>query len=139
MRTRLLAIVISLVVLVVIGLGAPLAVSVASSQSQRLFTDRLTDTDRFASLAQHPLSASDFNSLKAALTRYEQVYGVRAAVVDVSRHVVAQSPDGINPADPLVAAAVGAALAGRSPQSGTTIYPWRTEPLVVAEIGRAHV
>jgi hypothetical protein len=41
-RTRLLAVVISLVVLVVVGLGAPLALTVASSEGQQLFLDRLT-------------------------------------------------------------------------------------------------
>ncbi len=60
MRTRLLAVVISLVVLVVIGLGAPLAISVASTEGQQLFTDRLTDAEQFASMAQHPLSAGGF-------------------------------------------------------------------------------
>jgi hypothetical protein len=51
-RARLLAVVTSLVVIVVIGLGAPLALSVASSEGQQLFLDRLTDTEGFASLAQ---------------------------------------------------------------------------------------
>ena len=133
MRTRLLAIVISLVVVVVIGLGAPLAVSVASTQGQVLFTDRLTDTDRFASMAQHPLSSGDYRPLIDAFTRYEQVYGVEAAVVDNSHRLVAHSPTAIDLADPAIRDAVGAALAGRQAQSGPTLYPWRTAPLVVAE------
>jgi len=136
MRTRLLAIVISLVVLVVIGLGAPLAVSVASSLGQQLFTDRLTDTDLFASMAQHPLQTGDGDSFKALtqnLERYEQVYGVHAAVVDISDRLRAESQTAIDLSDPAVRDAVGAALAGRRAQLGPTPYPWRTAPLVVAE------
>jgi hypothetical protein len=106
-RTRLLGIVILLVVLVVIGLGAPLAVSVASSQGQQVLLDRLTDADRFASMAQHPLSLHDFRSLIDALTRYEQVYGVRAAVLDINQHVVAQSATPIDVTDPNVRDALG--------------------------------
>ena len=133
MRTRLLAVVISLVVLVVIGLGAPLAVSVASTEGQLLFADRVTDTDRFASMAQLPLFSDDFRSLPPALVRYEQVYGIPVAVLDISQHVDAQSLTPINLADPAVENAVRAASAGRSAQSGSTLYPWHTAPLVVAE------
>jgi signal transduction histidine kinase len=132
-RTRLLGIVILLVVLVVIGLGAPLAVSVASSQGQQVLLDRLTDVDRFASMAQHPLSLHDFRSLIDALTRYEQVYGVRAAVLDINQHVVAQSATPIDVTDPDVRDALGQALAGRSAQLAPTLYPWRTAPIVIAE------
>ncbi len=133
MRTRLLGIVILLVVLVVIGLGAPLAVSVASSEGQQVLLDRLTDADRFASMAQHPLSLHDFQSMHDALTRYEQVYGIRAAVLDVNRHVVAGSATPIDVTDPNVRDALRQALAGRSAQTAPTLYPWRTAPIVVAE------
>lgn len=133
MRTRLLAIVTSLVVLVVIGLGAPLALSVASSEGQQLFLDRLTDTEGFASLAQQPLSSGDFVALNQVLTRYEQVYGIRAAVLDVNQHPRAHSVTAIDFADSRVHDAVVAALAGRAPQSGSTLMPWQSEPLVVAE------
>jgi signal transduction histidine kinase len=132
-RTRLLGIVILLVVLVVIGLGAPLAVSVASSEGQNLFLDRLTDTDRFATMAQHPLSQHDFHSLDDALARYEQVYGGRAAVLDINQRVDAQSATAIDLTDPNIRGAVQQAVAGRSPQPPSTLYPWRTAPLVIAE------
>ncbi|HEY3611502.1 MAG TPA: HAMP domain-containing sensor histidine kinase [Pseudonocardiaceae bacterium] len=133
MRTRLLVIVISLVVVVVIGLGAPLAVSVASSDGQTLFLDRLTDTDRFASMAQHPLSVHDFNSLNQALIRYERVYGIRAAILDPSEKVQAHSTTRIDLTDPNVRDAMRQASAGRSAPGPSTLYPWRTAPMVVAE------
>lgn len=138
MRSRLLTVVTSLVVLVVLGLGAPLALSVAGSEGQRLFLDRLADTEGFASLAQQVLSSSgDFTVLAAELTRYQQVYGVRAVVVDASDRVEARSADAsagtVDLTDPLVHQAVQAALAGQSPHPGPTLLPWDTDPLVVAE------
>lgn len=133
MRTRLLAVVTSLVVLVVIGLGAPLAVIVAGSEGQELFLDRLTDTELFASLAQESLSSNDFSALNMELARYEQVYGIQAVVLDTNGTIKARSTTAIDVADPGVHDAVQAAMAGRAPQSGSTLLPWSASPLVVAE------
>ncbi|HEX3592407.1 MAG TPA: HAMP domain-containing sensor histidine kinase [Pseudonocardiaceae bacterium] len=133
MRTRLLAVVTSLVVLVVIGLGAPLALSVAGSESQQLFLDRLTDTESFASMAQQSLSSGDFTTLGHELTRYQEVYGIQAAVVDTSERLRAHSATSIELTDPDVHAAVQAALAGQSPHRESTLLPWNDTRLVVAE------
>lgn len=138
MRARLLTVVTSLVVLVVLGLGAPLALSVAGTQGQRLFLDRLTDTEGFAALAQQALSSSgDFTVLAAELTRYQQVYGIRAVVVDASDRVVARPAvgiaGGVDLGDRRVHQAVQAALAGQAPHPGPTLLPWDGDPLVVAE------
>jgi signal transduction histidine kinase len=132
-RARLLAVVTSLVVLVVIGLGAPLAMTVASTQSQQFFLDRLTDTEGFASLAQEPLSSGNFTVLGTALDRYEQVYGSQAVVLNTSGRQQAHSTTLIDIADPDVHSAVQAALAGRSPQAGPTLLPWQHRSMVVAE------
>lgn len=137
MRARLLTVVTSLVVLVVLGLGAPLALSVAGTEGQQLFLDRLTDTEDFASLAQQALSSSgDFTVLAQELTRYQQVYGVQVVVVDASNRIKAQ-PTGsqvrvVDLADPRVHQAVRAALAGQPPRPGSTLMPWDADPLVVA-------
>ncbi len=133
MRNRLLAIVTSLVVLVVIGLGAPLALSVASSESQQLFLDRSIDTEGFASMAQQAFSSGNFADLQSALVRYEQVYGIEAVVVDTSRDVRARSGPNLDTAATDVGPAIAAALAGRPPNSGSTLMPWRTAPMVVAQ------
>lgn len=133
MRNRLLAIVTSLVVLVVIGLGAPLALSVASSEGQQLFLDRLTDTESFASVAQQAFSSGNFDALHAALEQYENVYGIQAVVVDTSSDLMAQSVTKVDIGGADVHDAIQAALAGRSPQSGSALMPWQSAPLVVAE------
>lgn len=139
MRTRLLAVMTSLVVLVVVGLGAPLALIVAGSEGQQLFLDRLTDTETFAAQAQESLSSNDsndstnFNALSTELARYQDVYGIPAVVVDANGTVKAHSQTVIDVRDPAVHDAVEAALAGRAPQSGATLLPWNDSPLVVAE------
>ncbi len=133
MRTRLLAVVTSLVVLVVLGLGAPLALSVAGTEGQQLFLDRLTDTENFASTAQQAFSSDDFTALGGELTRYEQVYGIQAFVVDTSERIKAHSPAPVDLGDSEVQQVIQAALAGQAPHAGPTLLPWDTTPLVVAE------
>ena len=51
MRVRLLVIVLFLVGLLAAGLGVPLALSYTQARQQAMFTDRLTDTIFYASLA----------------------------------------------------------------------------------------
>lgn len=153
MRVRLLAIVLSLVALLMLGLGIPLGLSVASREQQRTFLDRLTDTSRFASLAQRALTENKPELLAPELRRYRAVYGYRAVVLDAERQVVASSvsPEpAASPArsggsgggpertqvdldGPVVAKRVGAAFAGRQPESGPLLVPWDDSPLVVAE------
>lgn len=133
MRTRLLAIVLSLVALVVVGLGIPLALSVAAREQQYTFLDRLADTSRFASLAQHALTENQRRTLAAELHRYHEVYGFTAAVIDTERKVVASSRQPVRWHSAAVSQAVNQALAGRQPQPGSLLTPWDTTPLVVAE------
>lgn len=146
MRARLLTIVLALVALLVLGLGTPLAISVAEREQQRTFLDRLTDTSRFASMAQRALTEDRPELLAPELRRYRQVYGFRAVVLDPEGTVSVSStssarPDGVRGPlrtgvdlrDPLVSRRVGAALAGRQPESGPLLVPWATEPMVVVE------
>lgn len=151
MRSRLLTIVLSLVALLVLGLGIPLALSVASREQQRTFLDRLTDTSRFASLAQRALTEDRPALITPELRRYRQVYGFRAVVLDTDGRVTAssaspepvagagdagrQNPGGttVDLRAPAVSKRVGAALAGRQPESGPLLMPWAADPMVVAE------
>lgn len=150
MRARLLAIVLSLVALLVLGLGIPLAISVASREQQRTFFDRLTDTSRFASLAQRALTEDKPSLLAPELRRYRAVYGYRAVVLDARREVAVSSvspapaavtdpPSGtpgrtsVDLHDPVIEKRVNAAFAGRQPESGPLLVPWDDSPMVVAE------
>lgn len=133
MRTRLLATVLSLVVLVLLGLGGPLALIVASSEQQRLFLDRLTVTSRLSSLAARPLLDGSPGTLTEVLGRYRQVYGVDAGVVDQDGRVVAWTSTAPQFDDADVVAGINSALAGRRPEPGVLLLPWNRRPLVLVE------
>ncbi|QWF77611.1 sensor histidine kinase [Amycolatopsis sp. CA-230715] len=132
MRVRLQAIVLSLVALLVFGLGVPLALSVAASSQQRLFLDRLTDTSRFASLAQRPLLDDRPELLESELRRYSEVYGVPVEVLDQEGKPFVSGGD-VDEHDPAVLPLLQAALAGRRSEPGSVLVPWDDSPLVLAE------
>ncbi|MDX3188949.1 HAMP domain-containing sensor histidine kinase [Streptomyces sp. MN03-5084-2B] len=134
MRVRLQGIVLTLVALLVFGLGIPLARSIAAGAQQDLFLDRLTDTARFASLAQRPLLDNKSSLIEPDLIRYNEVYGVRAAVVDQDGRLFASS---VGPwtdlKDERMSGPVNEALAGRRSQPAGVLMPWDSTPLVLAE------
>ncbi|SDC47165.1 sensor histidine kinase [Actinokineospora iranica] len=137
MRSRLLGMVWFLVALLVFGLGVPLALSVAGAEQQRLFLDRLTDTTRFASLAQRPLIDGLPESLREELRAYSSLYGVDVLVVDKERVPAVGSGRAGEPATidlnrEDVSDRVQAALAGRRPEPGPLLLPWNDRPLVLA-------
>ncbi|WP_329058507.1 sensor histidine kinase [Amycolatopsis sp. NBC_01480] len=136
MRVRLQGIVVTLVALLVFGLGIPLALSMAGSKQQDLFLDRLTDTARFASLAQRPLLNNQPGLLEPELRRYTEVYGVQVVVVNQDNVVVLSSLGGTD-AERIDSRAIegpaNEALAGRHPLPGSMLLPWETAPLVLAE------
>ncbi|GEL18997.1 sensor histidine kinase [Pseudonocardia asaccharolytica] len=133
MRARLLVIVLVLVGLLAVGLGVPLAMADARGAQQELFTDRLTDTIFFASIAQRPITEANATGLAAELARYDEVYGVTVAVLDREQRIVAASR-----AEPIVLDEVGrervrVALANRRSEPYPFILPWDDQPLVLAE------
>jgi signal transduction histidine kinase len=131
-RPRILAVLIGLMLVVLVALGVPLATSYATSQGQSLFVDRVADTSRFASLAQQDDTDAGSPLLQAELLRYDELYGVRAAVVGTDGRVRIAS----RPALPLdgehVAGPLRAALSGRPTEAAGPVWPWQDEPLVVA-------
>ena len=89
MRTRLLVIVLVLVGLLAAGLGVPLALSTSQARQSQLFTQQLTDTIFYASLAERPITQADTSGLAAELQRYDQVYGVAVLVFDREGSLIA--------------------------------------------------
>ncbi|MGW4395748.1 HAMP domain-containing sensor histidine kinase [Amycolatopsis nivea] len=132
MRVRLQGIVVTLVALLVFGLGIPLALSIASSLQQKLFLDRLTDTSRFASLAQRPLLDNQLGLLEPKLRRYTEVYGVKVVVVNQDGEPVLSSVGGAVDRT-AIRVPVNEALAARPPEAGPLLMPWASKPLVLAE------
>lgn len=130
MRHRLLVTVMVLVAMVLVGLGVPLALSDARTATQRQFVDRLSDTVRFAALAQRPLVDADPAALLPEMRRYDEVYGIAVALVTRDGQMIAASRPGLNVAD---SDRVRVALTGRRSDPYPTLKPWNDEPMLLAE------
>jgi signal transduction histidine kinase len=129
-RTRLLVVFSVLAGLLVLGLGLPLAAASASAATSGLFADRLGDTTRYAALAQRAVSDDDPGALAAELIRYDELYGIAAVVLDRDGRVLAAS----RPAAPGAAdRRVALALAGQRSEPPGTVWPWDSDPLLLAE------
>ncbi len=132
MRVRLFVLLLTMIGLVVAALQVPLAFSYAVSQQQRVFIDRLNDTDRFASIARNGSTAVDLAALQEEMNRYDAVYGVPVVVLDGDAEVLVTSRDGVDLTPPGVRARVDEALSGRRAEEPLVLWPWDDRPLVVA-------
>jgi signal transduction histidine kinase len=133
MRTRLLVIVLVLVGLLAVGLGVPLALTTSQARQSQLFTQQLTDTIFYASLAERPITQADTSGLEAELQRYDEVYGVAVLVYDREGRMIASS----RPEPPALDAAgrerLALALANRRSDVYALRWPWDDRPFVIAE------
>lgn len=126
---------------VLLALGFPLAVSVAAAQQQRVVIDRIDDTARFAALAQFvsdtsvsgaPGAGQRQDTLQKDLTRYHQLYGIRAGVFHRDDSAMAKAPG-----DWTVAAsgeereAFKEALASRGSHDPPQVWPWEEDGRIV--------
>ncbi|MCK1798758.1 HAMP domain-containing histidine kinase [Streptomyces sp. XM4193] len=148
MRARLLPLLILLFAGVLLALGFPLAMSMAATEQQRVVIDRIDDTTRFASLAQFvtvpPSGSSDprrpssernerLSALTSELSRYHQLYGIRAGVFYRDGTVMAASPgDWRLPEQGEGTQAFNEALAGRRSQDPAQVWPWQDRRIAVA-------
>ncbi len=133
MRTRILVILLLLKGALAIGLGVPLAVTDARASQLRMFTDRLTDTISFASLAGGPVAERDLSGLTAELARYDAVYGVTVLVLDRDRNVVTTSRTAVPTLDSNGSDRVDKALVNRRSETYPLLMPWDEKPIVLAE------
>ncbi|MHA6793719.1 sensor histidine kinase [Pseudonocardia bannensis] len=133
MRARLLVIALFLVGLLAVGLGVPLALADARSAQQELFTDRLTDTIFFASIAQRPITEASPTGLAGELARYEEVYGVAVTVLGRAGQLIASSRDVPPELDDDGQERVRLALANRRSEPYPLLMPWDPRPVVLAE------
>ncbi|HJE58879.1 MAG TPA: HAMP domain-containing histidine kinase [Nocardiopsis listeri] len=141
MLRRLLTILFPVAFVLVGAIVVPLGGVIAQQETQEVYVDRLGDAGRFAALARTALETDRDNALAQEMSRYEQLYGIPAVVVAPDGEVLTGSGDlermRALVTDVGVDAGVFAALAGERPEPPTTVWPWNSEPLVVAEpIGR---
>ncbi|MFE4372429.1 sensor histidine kinase [Streptomyces sp. NPDC056835] len=137
MRTRLLPLLIILMAGVLLALGFPLAVSLAAAEQQRVVVDRIDDTARVAALAQFVSESRSGTQerramLEAELTRYYEVYGVRAGVFYRDNGVMARAPEGWSvPAEGPARQSFEEALLGRRSGDPEQVWPWQNGRLIV--------
>jgi signal transduction histidine kinase len=119
-----------LIILVLLALETPLAITLANRETERIRADRLADANRFASLSGPALRNGTISAIRDELQRYRELYGITAALVDRERRpvVVTGAPVGTDLTDP----AIFGALAGRQMTVPDVVWPWRSAPLVVA-------
>jgi signal transduction histidine kinase len=118
-------------VLVLLALETPLAITLANRATERVRADRLADANRFASLSGPALRNGGESAIAAELARYYELYGISAVVLDRERRpvvVAAGSPMDVERTGP----AVRSALAGHQVIRPEVVWPWHTDPLVVA-------
>jgi signal transduction histidine kinase len=128
-RARLTFIYVLLLVLVLVALEVPLAVALAGRDTQRLAADRMADATRFATLAEPALRAGEVAGVQGELGRYDELYGVRASLLDREGRVVAGAAVDSGPG---VRRQLRRALAGEQADDDGTVWPWRGRPYVVA-------
>ncbi|PWR11068.1 two-component sensor histidine kinase [Micromonospora acroterricola] len=130
MRRRLVISYLLLMVLVLIALETPLAITLASRETERVRADRLADATRFASLAGPALRGGGSGPLEAELRSYEELYAFGAAVVDRDRDTVVASVNW-QPATGTTTA-LDIALSGQQTSAPGSVWPWTAGAVVVA-------
>lgn len=135
MRVRLFVVLLALLTIALAALGVPLAESQARARTQEVFVDRLNDTARFASIAQQSLADGEPTMLDAELSRYDDVYGIAAAVLNRDGSTQFATRPGLRPAAAggLANYRIRAALSGRRSDAPDPAWPWTRGQLVIAE------
>jgi signal transduction histidine kinase len=119
-------------VCILLSLGIPLGVSIVRQHQDALFQDRLDDTVRFAALAGNAAPGTLPSTLGTELTRYQEVYGISAAVLDRDGRRLIATPGypGSDAGD--IPVFLRQAFAGRHSADPATIWPWSDRSLTVA-------
>jgi signal transduction histidine kinase len=132
MRRRLAISYVLLLVLVLAALEVPLAVAMTSRDSQAMALDRLADAVRFAGIAEVAIRNNDTATLKTELTIYDELYGIGVVVVDRENRIVFPSRPGLTLDEGQPRLHRDRALSGDQTGGNRTVWPWQSEPLVVA-------
>ncbi|SDP67312.1 Signal transduction histidine kinase [Streptomyces sp. cf386] len=138
MRTRLLPLLIVLMAAVLLALGVPLAVSLASAQQQKVVVDRIDDTAYFAAIARPAAdtttgSRDELRILSRELESYHDVYGIQVGVFLPTDTPLANGPTTwFLPESGEVREAFEESLLSRRSHDPKQVWPWQRGHLVVA-------
>ncbi|WP_424464569.1 HAMP domain-containing sensor histidine kinase [Pseudoclavibacter helvolus] len=135
MHRRLVLCAIPLLVLLLITIAVPSAITIADRHSAELTNDRLNDAARF-STAAYTAIGNDPVRLQAELDDYAELFDTPTWLLNRDGQIIhsAGLPYEVEDAD---RGLVDAALSGQSPDITTTVWPWGPERLtIVAPVGR---
>jgi len=132
-RARLFVLLLTLLAGVIAALQLPLAFSYAVAEQQRVFIDRLNDTDRFASIAQDGLAPGDIPALEQEVRRYDEVYGIPVGILDAEGNLAVAGRGRRAGFAPAGQERNRMARDGRRAEEPLIQWPWDDRPLVVAE------
>ncbi|MGA8112065.1 MAG: HAMP domain-containing sensor histidine kinase [Actinocatenispora sp.] len=134
MRRRVLITYLSLLGVVLVAFLIPLAVTIASRETQGVFIDRVNDTTRFAGVAEGAMrNHGRVSALQGQIAEYDRLYGIGVAVVQPDLVIRIASRGGIEPADKQLNGQVMEALSGSRAQPAGIVWPWQSAPMVVAQ------
>ncbi len=128
MRSRLIVVFTIPGVLLYVLLGAAYAMSMTRSGQQEVHIDRLADASYLLVTSRQSLLADDPSVVQDELERYEEVYGIGAAVLDQSGSVWASNGLKVDDVDERLTA-----LAGRRSEIEEGSLPWELDRMVIAE------
>jgi signal transduction histidine kinase len=123
---------------VLLALGVPLGISLASAQQQDVVVDRIDDTAYFAAIARPAAdtttgSRDDLRILSRELASYYDVYGIRAGVFLPNDTPLANGPTTwFLPEKGEVRDAFEESLLSRRSHDPKQVWPWQRGRLVVA-------
>ncbi|CAM5475232.1 histidine kinase OS=Streptomyces chartreusis OX=1969 GN=CP983_11655 PE=4 SV=1 [Streptomyces chartreusis] len=123
---------------VLLALGVPLGISLASAQQQNVVVDRIDDTAYFAAIARPAAdvtsgSRDDLRILSRELESYYDVYGIRAGVFLPNDTPLANGPTTwFLPETGEVRDAFEESLLSRRSHDPKQVWPWQRGRLVVA-------
>lgn len=123
---------------VLLALGVPLGISLASAQQQNVVVDRIDDTAYFAAIARPAAdvtsgSRDDLRILSRELESYHDVYGIRVGVFLPNDTPLANGPTTwFLPETGEVRDAFEESLLSRRSHDPKQVWPWQRGRLVVA-------
>jgi len=130
---RLVAGLAALLLTFAVVLTVPLARMVATGATQVVYTDRLADAHRFATLAGRALADGRTDGLQDELRQYSRVYGIRAWLLGVDGSTLVSGDGSPLPDDVRTDYGdVDAALRGNEPQPPAPVTPKTEGDLLVA-------
>jgi signal transduction histidine kinase len=132
MRRRLINTYLLLLTLVLLALELPLMSTVATRGTAAMVIDRLLDASGYASLAEASLRSDQMVSLRDGLDRYHELYGIAIAVANRDRELVAAAGERAAFDTAEVRHRLDQALAGDRAGGEQTVWPWQSNPLIVA-------